>query len=285
MTHPPRHEVPNFCSKHGGGWAFPWRNRGSALQTKRPAERFRSRRFHEGSLPPQKRTPSDLRTWGLEVCCLKIRLLRLGGGCRGMGCRPARPGERHLATRRACSMRHKLERRAVVARSASVGAGPRRLLRLGPSLKPRYLRRRGFFCGGACGTRSSSLSDALRTSVPAPTEAITKFLSWKTSRQVETRAPIHAPSARDKSATATYPARRIVMFRSLRANTVARSQSITSRSGYVATLSLYLARASSSRGSRASSRSTPALSPPLLNSTTQYLCCFTALSQRCQRKN
>jgi hypothetical protein len=65
-----------------------------------------------------------------------------------MGCRPARPGERHLATRRACSMRHKLERRAVVARSASVGAGPRRLLRLGPSLKPRYLRRRGFFCGG-----------------------------------------------------------------------------------------------------------------------------------------
>jgi hypothetical protein len=47
-------------------------------------------------------------------------------------------------------MRHKLERRAVVARSASVGAGPRRLLRLGPSLKPRYLRRRGFFCVGAC---------------------------------------------------------------------------------------------------------------------------------------
>ena len=70
MTHPPRHEVPNFCSKHGGGWAFTWRNRGSALQTKRPAERFRSRRFHEESLPPQKRTPSDLRTWGLEVCCL-----------------------------------------------------------------------------------------------------------------------------------------------------------------------------------------------------------------------
>ena len=68
------------------------------------------------------------------------------------------------------------------------------------------------------------------------------------------------------------------MLRSLRANTVARSQSITNRSGYVATLSLYLERATSSRGSRASSRSMPALSPPLLNSATQYLCCFTYLS-------
>ena len=68
------------------------------------------------------------------------------------------------------------------------------------------------------------------------------------------------------------------MLRSLRANTVARSQSITNRSGYVATLSLYLQRATSSRGSRASSRSMPALSPPLLNSATQYLCCFTYLS-------
>jgi len=31
-------QAANFCSKHGGGWAFPWRNRGS-VQTKRPAER------------------------------------------------------------------------------------------------------------------------------------------------------------------------------------------------------------------------------------------------------
>ena len=35
-------------------------------------------------------------------------------------------------------------------------------------------------------------------------------------------------------------------------------------------------RATSSRGSRATSRSTPALSPPLLNSATQYLPCSTA---------
>jgi hypothetical protein len=72
-------------------------------------------------------------------------------------------------------MRHKLERRAVVARSASVGAGPRRLLRLGPSLKPRYLRRRGFFCVGACERALFAFSDASR--FPAPAEAITKFLS------------------------------------------------------------------------------------------------------------
>jgi hypothetical protein len=41
----PTIQAAKFCSKHGGGWAFPWRNRGSALQTKRPAERlvFRSR--------------------------------------------------------------------------------------------------------------------------------------------------------------------------------------------------------------------------------------------------
>ena len=48
-------------------------------------------RIHAKTVRPQKRTPSNLRTWGLEVCCLKIRLLQLGGGCRGMGCRPARP--------------------------------------------------------------------------------------------------------------------------------------------------------------------------------------------------
>ena len=41
----------------------------------------------------------------------------------------------------------------------------------------------------------------------------------------------------------------------------------------------------SSRGSRASSRSTPALSPPRLNSATQYLPCSTAfLTQRSASK-
>ena len=74
-------------------------------------------------------------------------------------------------------------------------------------------------------------------------------------------------------------------LRSLRAKTVARSHSITSRLGYLATLSMYLERATSSRGSRATSRSTPALSPPLLNSATQYLPCSTAsLSQRSASK-
>jgi hypothetical protein len=41
-------------------------------------------------------------------------------------------------------------------------------------------------------------SGALRTSVPAPAEAITKFLLRKTSRQAETRAAIHATIARDE---------------------------------------------------------------------------------------
>jgi hypothetical protein len=27
-------QAANFCFKHGSGWAFPWRNRGSALRTK-----------------------------------------------------------------------------------------------------------------------------------------------------------------------------------------------------------------------------------------------------------
>jgi hypothetical protein len=57
----------------------------------------------------------------------------------------------------------------------------------------------------------------------------------------------------------------MVELRSLRANTVARSHSITSRVGYLARLSMYRERATSNQGSRASSRSTPALSPPLLN--------------------
>ena len=80
------------------------------------------------------------------------------------------------------------------------GPVPGRLLRLGPSLKPRYLRRRGFFCVAARERAERALcrfSDALRTSVPAPAEAITKFLLRKTSRQAETRAAIHAPFARD----------------------------------------------------------------------------------------
>jgi hypothetical protein len=48
---------------------------------------------------------------------------------------------------------------------------------------------------------------------------------------------------------------------------------------------MYLDRATSSRGSRASSRSTPALSPPRLNSATQYLPCSTAfLTQRSASK-
>jgi hypothetical protein len=68
--------------------------------------RFSTLADSQRKLLPQKRTPSTLRTWGLEVCCLKIRLLQLGGGCRGMGCRPARPDERHLATRPTYSMRH-----------------------------------------------------------------------------------------------------------------------------------------------------------------------------------
>jgi hypothetical protein len=36
-------------------------------------------------LSPQKRTPSTLRTWGLEVCCLKIRLLSWAAGVGGWG--------------------------------------------------------------------------------------------------------------------------------------------------------------------------------------------------------
>ncbi len=71
-----------------------------------------------------------------------------------------------------------------------------------------------------------------------------------------------------------YPARRIKVrggLGSLRASTVARSHNITSRFGYVAAPRLYFNRASSSRQWRASSRSTPPLSPPSLNSAIKYL--------------
>ncbi len=71
-----------------------------------------------------------------------------------------------------------------------------------------------------------------------------------------------------------YPARRIKVrggLGSLRASTVARSHNITSRFGYVAAPRLYFNRASSSRQWRASSRSTPPLSPPSLNIAIKYL--------------
>jgi hypothetical protein len=78
MTHPPRHEVPNLCSKHGGGWAFTWRNRGSALQTNRP-RRAPSYEVAATGKNPSKKAPG---VWQLVA---SVRLPRWAAVVGGWG--------------------------------------------------------------------------------------------------------------------------------------------------------------------------------------------------------
>jgi hypothetical protein len=98
----------------------------------------------------------------------------------------------------------------------------------------------------------------------------------------DVNSPCYSPLLNTLQCSSTYPARRKKVygpFRSLRARTVARSHNVTSRFGYVAVLCLYFDRALSSRQSRASSRSTPALSPPPSNSATQFAQDFLAANK------
>jgi hypothetical protein len=98
-------QAANFCSKHGAIGAVHYKQKDppSAWYL---GSRFSTLADSRRKVAATKRTPSTLRTWGLEVCCLKIRLLSWAAGVGGMGRRPARPDERHLATRPTYSMRH-----------------------------------------------------------------------------------------------------------------------------------------------------------------------------------
>jgi hypothetical protein len=59
-------QVAKFCFKHGGGWAFPWRNLGELICS--------SSAFHEGSCG-HKKEPQAIYALGVWKFVASIRLL------------------------------------------------------------------------------------------------------------------------------------------------------------------------------------------------------------------
>ena len=87
-------QAANFCSKHGGGWAFPWRNRGK--QKDPPSawyldQDLRSRRFTK-EVAATKKNPKHFTHLGVgSLLPQKSGFFSWAAGVGGMGRRPARP--------------------------------------------------------------------------------------------------------------------------------------------------------------------------------------------------